>query len=111
MTELKIQSECFIWHNRTYPNKRGLLFSVPNGGKRHGAEAKNLKYSGVISGVSDMLLFEAGKCYCLEFKDEKGRQSENQKKWQENVVREGFDYYVVRSLGQFKEIVRGIYGG
>jgi len=41
-----------------------------------------------------------------EFKDEKGRQSERQIEFEQRVNKLGFEYWIVRSLEQFKELVQ-----
>ena len=64
---------------------------------------------GVTAGVSDsLMLIPRGKWngLCIEYKREDGRQSEAQKVWQRKVEAQGFRYEVVRSLEQFKELVR-----
>ena len=54
MSEIKLQAEFFqtVWNK--YPRFRGLLFHIPNGGKRTKAEAMQLKASGVVAGVPDL---------------------------------------------------------
>lgn len=78
-----------------------LLLAVPNGGSRNIIEAKNLKAQGVKAGVSDVLLLIAKKgfsCLCLEFKTEKGKQSEEQIIFQNQAEKAGNKYVVVRSV-------------
>ena len=111
MSEDRIQQECYLWFHNTYPHLRGLLFAVPNGGARAAQEAKKFKLTGVVSGVSDMLFMYQGKTYCLELKTEKGYQSKNQKKWQDTVVNEGFDYIIIRDLTKFKRVINFIVEG
>ena len=104
-SENRIQQECCIWFHNTYPLYRGLLFAVPNGGARSVIEGKLFKMTGVISGVSDMLLMVDTVTYCFELKNKFGEQSNNQRKWQRLVQREGFKYYLVRNLETFQAIV------
>lgn len=78
MNEIRIQSEFFKYIWNTYPQTRRLLFHVPNGGKRDIREAGQLKASGVIAGIPDILFIWRGKLYALEFKDAGGRLSEHQ---------------------------------
>ena len=69
----------------------GILFcAVPNGGYRQKKEAGNLKASGVVPGVPDLLIFdvppgELGKVGCaVEMKREGGKRgsvSEAQREW------------------------------
>ena len=64
---------------------------------------------GVTAGVSDsLMLIPRAKWHglCIEYKREDGRQSPVQVEWQRKVEAQGFRYEVVRSLEQFKELVR-----
>jgi len=58
----------------------GLIYwHTPNGGYRSKSEAAIFKAMGVKAGVSDLLLFHAGRLYCLELKVQGGRLSEEQR--------------------------------
>ena len=104
-TENRVQQECVIHFNNTYPKLRKLLFAVPNGGARSIREGLLLKQTGVTAGVSDLLLMVDGKTTCFELKTEVGHQSKFQKEWQKLVEEHGFDYYIIRSSEQFAEIL------
>lgn len=104
-SENALQQQCYMWFNNTYPQYRGCLFAVPNGGARSGIEGKLFKETGLVPGVSDMLLMISGYTYCIEMKTIIGFQSENQIKWQKTIERNGFKYYIVRTLEEFKTIV------
>lgn len=104
----------------TIPEK--LLFAVPNGGKRDqktiatkkgvktfSPEAARMKKQGVKSGVSDVILLIPKKGYaslCLEFKTEKGKQSDEQKEFQRQAEMCGNKYVVVRSVANAIGIVK-----
>jgi penicillin-binding protein-related factor A (putative recombinase) len=60
------------------------------------------KAMGLISGVSDCLFIWHGRVYCFEFKTETGRQSPSQIEWMHRVNQQGINYYIIRSLEQFK---------
>lgn len=107
-SENRIQQECCMWFHNEYEQFRGLLFAVPNGGARSSTEGALLKATGVISGVSDLLLMVDTETFCFELKNFYGHQSDNQRKWQKLVEREGFKYYIIRDLKQFQEIVKPI---
>lgn len=79
-----------------------ICFSVPNEATRN-----NSKYikSGVLAGVSDLILLHNGKTYFVELKDYKGKQSDKQKEFENIVSLQGFKYFLVRSLDEFKKIV------
>lgn len=66
------------------------------------------KAMGLIPGVSDCLFIWRGSVYCFEFKTEIGRQSPAQIEWQTKVNGQGINYYLVRSLEEFKKIMEGL---
>ena len=120
--EHNIQAACVRWFNLQWPEYRGLLFAVPNGGARSKATAGKLKAEGVVAGVADLILLvpdnyetlatpRSGTWYhsihalCIEMKTEKGRQSPEQKEWAEKVRKYGYRYVVVRSLEEFIAVV------
>lgn len=91
----------------TLPDK--LVFSVPNGGSRDPREAKNMKRQGVKSGVADVILLIPKKGYaslCIEFKTDKGKQSDEQKEFQRQAEMCGNKYVVVRSVATAIGIVK-----
>lgn len=85
-----------------YCRKNNIVcFSVPNEATRN-----NSKYikSGVLAGVSDLICINNGEVLFIECKDDKGKQSEKQKDFEKIVSLQGFKYYLVRSLEEFKHI-------
>jgi hypothetical protein len=79
-----------------------ICFSVPNEATRN-----NSKYiqSGVLAGVSDLIVINNGKTHFVELKDYKGKQSEKQKEFEKSIISQGHKYFLVRSLEEFKKIV------
>jgi hypothetical protein len=79
-----------------------ICFSVPNEATRN-----NSKYiqSGVLAGVSDLIVINNGKTHFVELKDYKGKQSEKQKEFEKSIISQGHKYFLVRSLDEFKKIV------
>lgn len=108
--EHRIQCAIVKWFYYAYPQYRGgLFFAIPNGGHRNIQTARALKAEGVTSGVSDLLLLVPKREYhglCVEVKTPVGRQSENQKSWQQAIEAQGYKYSIVRSLDEFVELVR-----
>lgn len=104
-TESKIQQEIIVFFRNEYQRiGKGLIFSVPN--EREGyAQMRKLIQTGLLSGVSDLIVLQKGKCMFVEIKNEIGKQSDKQKKFQKNVENLGFEYHLVRSLEQFKTII------
>jgi hypothetical protein len=58
-----------------------------------------------INGMSDSILFKDGKTIFVEFKAERGIQSELQKYVEKQLIEQGFKYYLIKSLEKFKEIL------
>lgn len=67
-----------------------------------------MKAEGTVSGVADLILLIPNNGYhslCIEMKQGKGRQSENQREWQKDAERFGNKYVVCNSLEGFMETV------
>jgi len=108
-TEEALQQKCYFWFHNTFPRLRGLLFSVPNGGKRDAKTMMDLKATGLVNGVSDLIFLYHSKAFLIELKkDEKAKQSKHQKRWQAQVESSGFQYFVIRSLSDFKKLINTI---
>lgn len=116
--EENLQAACVKWFRLQYPQYDGLLFHVPNGGRRNLKEAARLKAEGVVAGVSDLILLvpqwfttwrgQEGCLFaglCIEMKTAKGRQSPEQKEWQAKVEDQGYRYAVCRSLDEFMKTI------
>ena len=98
-----------MWFNNNYclksHNPQCSIFSVPNEGKS--AQEQMYKRSlGMKSGVADLIVLMPKKCIFIECKDEKGKQRPTQKEFEQVVTSLGFEYHVVRSLEDFKEIIK-----
>lgn len=108
-SESFLQQQCWLWFNNNYCLKnqknRCLIFAIPNGGSRDIREAMTLKNTGVLSGVSDLQILFPNKCIFVEIKLPTGVQSDTQKDFEHRVSKLGFDYYIARSLQEFKQIV------
>lgn len=107
--EASLQTACVKWFNLQYPEYRGMLLHVPNGGSRkHKIEGHNLRQQGVVAGVADLLLLLPRKgfgCLCIEMKYGRGKQSDRQREWEEKVSRYGNLYKVCRSIEEFMDTV------
>ena len=116
--EHNLQCACVRWFNLQWPQYRGLLFAFPNGGARSKATAGKLKAEGVVAGVADLILLvpqwfttwrgQEGCKYaglCIEMKTANGRQSPEQKGWQDMVEAHGYHYRVCRSLDEFMNTI------
>ena len=114
--ESSLQQTCVRWARYQYPILRTLLFAVPNGYRTSASQARIAKAEGLVAGVADLILAhpsEDGQYAILfiEMKTDKGRQSENQKIFQQAVKEQGLYYYaVVRSFEEFKDLLTSYLG-
>lgn len=102
--ESQLQRSCKTWFNYQYRALARLLFSVPNGGRRDPREAAIMRAEGMTAGVADMILLVPRHGYaalCIEFKTDKGRQTEYQRTWQKLVEENGSKYIIVRDFTHF----------
>jgi len=108
-SEAAIQQSCVIWFRNNYQRKgidKGIIFSVPNERAGGFMAIKDLLLTGLLSGVSDLIVVLQGKVLFIEMKDHKGTQKPNQKRFQYLVEKLGFPYYLVRTSERFKEIIK-----
>ena len=107
LSEAKIQSACVTWLWNERSETRGLFFSITNNSE-HIARAMQRKALGLVAGVSDTIFFWRGKMFCIEFKTPTGKQSARQIWWQNQIVKQGGVYIIVRSLDEFKAVINDI---
>ena len=104
-----IQSEIFKWYHNNFctnlHDPKHSIFAVPNGGTRSIAEAMKFKATGLVAGVSDLVIVQPNKVMFVEVKDHRGTQQPKQKDFQKTVEGLGFEYHLVRSLEDFKAIL------
>jgi hypothetical protein len=107
-TEGRIQQEIVTWftnkHGLKHHDPKCLIFSVPNEGK-NAKEQMYKKMLGLKSGVSDLIVLMPNRCIFIECKDDVGKQSDNQKHFEYDVLALGFEYHIVRSLDEFIKII------
>jgi len=98
MTEAQIQQQIILYARNEL---KAIAFSVPNE-----ASYQNKKFSntGVLKGVSDLIVILPNRILFIEVKA-KTKQSEYQIKFETNVKKMGFEYYIVKSLEDFKNIL------
>lgn len=107
--ENNLQAEIYKWFNNNYclknMNDRALIFSIPNGGTRNIREAMTFKATGLLKGASDLVvIFPNGKLFFVELKTDKGIQSSEQKDFECRVSSLGYEYHLIRSLEEFKQL-------
>ena len=107
--ENNIQQQIVNYFNNTYclkhHNPRSIIFSVPNGSSRSIQEAMMLKATGLFAGVSDLILIHNGKVIFIEVKQPTKKQQPIQLEFEQRVKAQGFEYFVVYSLEDFKAIL------
>jgi 3-hydroxy-3-methylglutaryl CoA synthase len=105
-TEDILQAELFKYYHNKYctklSNPQHIIFAVPNGGQRSKAQAMLFKATGLIAGVADLIVIQPNRIVFIELKKEKGKQSDDQQQFERKVKSLGFEYYLIRSLEQFK---------
>lgn len=102
--EESIQVACVNWFRLQYPKL--IIFAVPNGGSRNLYEAKNMKKSGTLKGVADLVIVGGnGKVLFVEMKAGKNKQEDSQVIFQQKVENLGHKYIICRSLEQFMKEV------
>lgn len=105
MIEDIIQSEIYKWYHNKFctksNNPKHIIFSVPNGAFVSKAQAMKLKATGLVAGVSDLIIVQPNRIIFCEVKTDVGRQSDKQKEFESIVNNLGFEYIIVRSLEDF----------
>ena len=102
-TEAKIQSECVDWFRQVHNDK--VLFAVPNEGNR--INGAIMVAMGLTSGVADMIFMQpkTGQLIGIETKTPTGVQSPKQKVWEKKCIANGGQYYIIRSLSEFQNLI------
>ena len=76
-----------------------------NNTPRNKIDCARLKAMGMVAGVSDMIYIGSNGVVFIEFKTDKGRQTPEQKAFEEQCERLGYEYHVVRSFDTFKTLI------
>lgn len=128
--EAKIQQEIVMYYRNAFCLKhhcpRCMIFSIPNEGR--GAASMQLMATGLYPGAADLMLihrrstyseerqvppeirnrFSINKIIFIECKAEGGVQSDKQKAFQEHCESMEIGYYIVRSLDEFKQVLKDL---
>lgn len=105
-TEEDFQHASKIRFDRWLAGTGTIYFHVPNGGLRDPVTAHNMRLAGVRAGVGDWLIFTRdGRRFCLELKIRKGRQSDEQEKFQVAWERCGGIYEIARTLDEIDSFI------
>ena len=57
------------------------------------------------AGGADRIFFKGGRCFLVEFKTKRGKQSEKQKVEQQMMKANGTSYHVVRTIEEFRDVI------
>lgn len=85
-----------------------LYYAIPNGSKRTKVVRALFKFTGLISGVPDLLVCHKNKKYgglYLELKHKKNTLSVNQKLFIKELEKNGYKCAVIRSLDNVRQVV------
>jgi hypothetical protein len=74
-----------------------VVFAVPNGGRRGFLEAKRLKETGVLAGMTDLGVINDGRLIGLELKAPKGRISDAQAWCHRQIRKAGAPVFICTS--------------
>jgi hypothetical protein len=101
-----LQQKCVIWFKNTYQmHGKGLVFAIPNGGSRNIIEAKKLKATGTMPGVSDLIVVLDSKVLFIELKTDIGKQSESQILFETKIKNLNHEYILIRNEEEFKTTI------
>lgn len=105
-SEELIQHECWRWYHNTYclpiHSPLSMCFHIANENQHR------LARTGVMSGVADLYINHKGRHFWVEMKTPTGKQSPKQIEFEEKAKKCGVDYYVIRSLDEFKQLINKI---
>lgn len=107
--EAQLQKACVTYFRYRYPHLKWLMYASANGGTRNVIEAANLKAQGVLSGVSDLFISvpSGGKHgFYIELKAGKNVMSDAQVAFSEAVTAYGYEFALVYTFDQFKDVVQ-----
>lgn len=115
--ESRLQQTCVAWFRSEYPHFAMLLTHPINEGSKNTRVTGAIhKAEGTVAGVTDLLFFLSAVFWNdnssieteyhglgIEFKWEKGRQSQEQKEFQKMFEAAGYRYVVIRDKESFEK--------
>lgn len=99
--EYILQCKCVAWFHLTYPDY--IIFAVIN--EACYRQKSYFEKSGLLSGVSDLVVILPNKVLFIEMKSEKGKQRIEQKAFQNKIENLNQKYYICRNLETFQAII------
>ena len=106
--ESKLQAACVGWFRYNHPKYKGVLFSIPNGGKRNVITAVAMKREGALPGVADLMLAVSRHDFhglFIEMKYGKNKLSAQQEDFKLNVEKHGYKYVCCYTFDEFEREV------
>ena len=109
------QVALFEWaalHQGRYP-ELGLLFAIPNGGKRDKVTAMQLQREGVKPGVPDVCLPAPGEGWhglFIELKYGRNTTTDKQNEWLERLTEQGYLAVVCYGWQEAADVIRDYLG-
>ena len=107
--ESREQIALFQWI-RLHPKLKHIAYHVPNERKTSKISGFILKQLGVLSGVSDVVIPVARGGFhgmYIEMKSTKGRLSDNQKSFLDNMAKEGYMAVCAHGFDSAKQFIEG----
>lgn len=108
--EENLQHDSWVYFKNTYglkhSNPRYEFVCIPNELSRGNIKARMM---GIRNGASDSFLIMQNKVVFIEFKTLIGKQRIEQLDFQLSVEKLGHEYYIVRTLEQFKELCTSLH--
>lgn len=110
--EDKLVEGCKLYFEYSFPfTEHWRFFHIPNGGFRNLIEATRFKRIGVKAGVPDVcIILNNGYTCWLEFKNPngKGRLSDQQLQYRDNLIKSRHFWFLISSLDDFKNALEEI---
>lgn len=107
MNEDRLQAECYIWFHNTFPELRGTLcYNLNNSANK--IQGNKNKAMGLQKGRSDFTFYHKSKAHMIEMKTPTGKQFEDQRTWQRQIIKQGFDYHIIKSKEEFQKLIKFI---
>lgn len=107
--EDKLQSEIVQWYSLEYGRKHDKCLFLINNNAKKTIEIMRLKALGLKSGVSDLGLIVPKKTIYVELKTSKGIQGPEQKEFERQLKEFEGEYFLIRSLEEFKLLCKKYY--
>ena len=117
-THDQLQSKCYLWIHNEHPELRYLCFRTMNNLTTQIADPNKAKAvmavqrsMGMVKGTTDLVFYYAGRLYAFDIKVGKDRLKPEQVEFISAIKSQGGYGCEIRSLEQFKDVIRRIVNG